>query len=380
MMRTLILKATRACNLRCAYCYYINEETDGYGKLFDDRLVRRLYETHARHADRPGERINLIWHGGEPLVLGKKRFRRFLAMQKDHYRHATIANRLQTNGCLIDEEWADIFAEEGVSVGISIDGPQDIHDRLRPTVNGDGSWHETQAGIAHLRRRKVPFGILTVADPMLAGTDLFDTLVSQDYHYFDLLLPITNNAIQEACPSARVDMERVGEVLVETFRAWVRRDDPSFHIRLFEALMVNAVGGGHNCSNAGLTREAFGAYAIVETDGAICLDAEFSEIDRNAVGREYHSGFNLFQPDFSFDDAFSAIATRMDAAAMDRIPADCHGCEVMAVCRGSHPGSRYGGDGTYFHRSAYCAAMKAIGLEIQAYLSEHGLGDALVAA
>lgn len=380
LMRTLILKATRGCNLRCGYCYYINDKTPDYGRVYSDALVERLYERFAAHADRPGETLNLIWHGGEPLMLGRKRFERFIELQSRFFRHATIQNRLQTNGTLIDDEWAVFFLRHRIALGISIDGPPDMHDRLRPTTRGGGSWAAVARGIEVLRRHRIPFGVISVADPALEGHDLFGTVVGNGFNYFDLLLPITNNALQDHAGAARIDMPTTGRVLVDMFRAWVSRDDPAFHVRLFEALMVNAVGGRHNCSNAGLRDEAMGAYAIVETDGDICLDAEFSEIDRNGLGREYSSGLKLSDPDFSFDDAVARIRDRMSRAGMHQIPQACAGCEVASICRGSHPGSRFGDDGSYSHRSAYCEAMLPLSGEVASYLSAHGLKDALVAA
>lgn len=380
MMRTLILKATRGCNLRCAYCYYINDDTPDYGRVFSDEMVHRLYSTYSRYINGSGEAVNLIWHGGEPLMLGRKRFRRFLELQSDYFSGVTVNNRLQTNGTLIDGEWIDFFEEFGLSVGLSIDGPPAVHDRLRPTASGTGSWDSIARSIELMRARKVPFGVLTVADPVLADSELIEFVSDHGFFHFDLLLPITNNAIQQECPSSRVDMDAVGRVLVKAFDDWAARDDPRYRIRLFESLMLNAVGGRHNCSNAGLDGEALGAYAIVETDGRICLDAEFSEIDRNGLGSEYDSGLSLVDADFTFDAAYRAIRDRMASHAMHRPPAACGGCPALPVCRGSHPGSRYGSDGGYAHRSAYCDAMLPLSARIASYLSEHGLANVLIPA
>ncbi|WP_293990997.1 radical SAM protein [Sphingomonas sp.] len=378
MMRSLVLKSVRACNLRCGYCYYINDKTPGYGESFSDDLVDRIYETYAEHVDWPGESVNLIWHGGEPLLLGRRRLGRFIERQAHYFKYAKVHNRLQTNGVLIDDAWADFFRRHDVSVGISIDGPPDLHDRLRPTVKGKGSWQAVARGIAILRAHRIPFGVITVADPQLADRDLWQTIIGEQFHYFDLLIPITNNALQAECPDQAVDMAAVGRVLTDTFQSWVARDDDSYHIRLFEALLTNAIGGRHNCSNAGLRDEALGAYAIVETDGEICFDAEFSEIDRNGLGAEYSTGLRVTDPGFSFDAAFDAIRTRMKAARMDEMPAACADCHVATICRGSHPGSRYGSDGSYAHRSAYCDAMRPLGEAVAAYMNEHGMADVLV--
>lgn len=375
-MRTLVLKATRACNLRCAYCYYINKDTEDYGSRFSEDLVARLYSTYAAHVDGKVDRVSLIWHGGEPLALGRKRFQTFLDMQADYFRHTEVANRLQTNGTLIDDAWAEFFLRNSVSVGVSIDGPREQNDQIRVFGNGRGSFDRVMRGVEVLRRHEVPFGVLTVADPAVGGADLIRFLQENAFYFSDVLIPMTNHALQAG--DAAVDVRAVGTTLLSAFRAWAANDDPRFQIRLFHALLLNAVGGRHNCANAGLAREALGAYAIVETDGDICFDTEFSEIDRHGVGSEYRTGFNLMDPGFSFTEAADHIEARMLDAEMHQIPRDCDGCHVKTICRGSHPGSRYSGPGDFAHRSAYCEALMPLCEEVAGYLRDNGYGEVML--
>ena len=129
--QVFVKPAGAACNLACRYCYYLGKGASvpegGPARMPDDLLE----DTIAQHiAASPDEIIRFSWHGGEPTVLGVDYFRGIVEIQRTHCPAGrTIVNGMQTNGTLLDEEWGRFLAAEGFSVGLSLDGPRELHDR-----------------------------------------------------------------------------------------------------------------------------------------------------------------------------------------------------------------------------------------------------------
>ncbi|MBI4191383.1 MAG: radical SAM protein [Betaproteobacteria bacterium] len=123
------------CNLDCGYCYYLGKK-DLYPKAKLFRMADDLLESYiVQHIEAcPKKAILFSWHGGEPTLLGLDYFRRIVELQRKHRpAEREILNGIQTNGTLLDEAWCRFLAAEGFYVGISMDGPKELHDRYRIT-------------------------------------------------------------------------------------------------------------------------------------------------------------------------------------------------------------------------------------------------------
>lgn len=156
------------CNYACRHCY--EDAPDGRfqpGIMAID-LLESILTDAAASAVRPK---GLVWHGGEPLLAGKKWFRAALAIQKKLFGSSPLAMSIQTNGALIDDEWMDIFAQYEISVGVSLDGPRDVHDEVRVDRRGRGTFDITLKAISALRDRAIPCGIISVIHPALEGRE-----------------------------------------------------------------------------------------------------------------------------------------------------------------------------------------------------------------
>lgn len=382
MIDTLVLKAVKACNLRCDYCYYINEQTEGYGTWMQRDVVRALYESLATYAEGRLDTVNLIWHGGEPLLLGRRKFQEIIDLQGEYFRQTAVSNRLQTNGALVGPEWVDFFVENDIGVGVSLDGPRELHDQQRRDVRGRGTFDAVVSTLRQLEERKRGVGVLAVAGENGDGAELIRTYRELGVRACDILLPMTNHAVQRhlAGPGGggAIDFETVGEFLCAAFREWTEVDLPWPRVRIFEALMMNALGLPQACTNAGAN--SLDRVVVVEPEGWICMDTDFGEIDRFGLGHEYHTGLNVRDQDFTFAAAERALAARIAQQRLDTLPAECRACPVRSVCRGSHPASRFDDvDGSYDHPSAYCAAMYALSVDVVTYLAEQGFAENLLA-
>ena len=152
-----------ACNMRCEYCYYIDKERlfpDGLRRMPEDLLEQYIFQ---RFDASFGPNTHFEWHGGEPTLLGLEYFRTIVRLQRKYQPDGrTFSNGLQTNGLLIDDAWADFFAQERFSVGLSLDGPEEFHDVFRKTAGGQ----PTQSRVVHafrlLKERRVFCNILCV--------------------------------------------------------------------------------------------------------------------------------------------------------------------------------------------------------------------------
>lgn len=383
MISTLVIKSIRACNLRCPYCYYINKKTEHYGSILSVDCARRLYAALAPYLKRESLGATLIWHGGEPLLLGRRRFQALLNAQHDYFAPGTVMNCLQTNGVLVDDAWADFFERNDLHVGISLDGPAELHDRLRPKTRGAGSYAEVVRAMQLLDRRQIPFGVIAVASPGADGKAVVRHFRELGITDCDLLIPMTNHALQRGDTGkggeTAVDVAGLSRYLADAFHEWIEADDPSMRVRLFQAMIGNALGIRQTCANAGASAETLSRMAVIETNGDICMDTEFGEIERHGLGPQYRLGMNVCDEGFSFDRAEAALMERIRSRRLGALPDECQLCSVRSVCRGSHPGSRFDDcDGSFNHRSAYCEAMYELSAEVVDYLYRHGFGPSLI--
>ncbi|CAN5750159.1 anaerobic sulfatase-maturation protein [soil metagenome] len=377
MVHSVILKSIRACNLRCTYCYYINEDTPEYGLTMSDACLERVYASYAEYLHDNGARGSLVWHGGEPLMLGRPRLQRLLDLQRRFFAPGSIENHLQTNGLLITDEWIDFFKRNDVKVGLSLDGTKEVHDRFRVTKGGKGSYDLVIRAIERLRGHGIEVGVLTVMGSTPDGRrELMHLRDELRIRGADFLFPISSHALARRSP---LDQKILSEFLLSAFQTWTEADDSLFTVRLFRALIKNAMGMPHNYFASGAA--SLGAAVIVETDGKVCMDTDFSEIDRYDLGSEYRFDFSVMDEDFTFAKVDRALHARIEERQLDRIPADCQSCRMRSVCRGAHPASRYDDrDHSFDHRSVYCEAMYDISDAVVEYLVRSGHGEDLADA
>lgn len=377
MIRTAVIKSVRACNLRCRYCYYINEQTSHYGQIIAAETLEKLYGHVSDYLS--GQRgFAFIWHGGEPLLLGRKRFQKYLDLQAKYFEPDQVQNVVQTNGLLIDQAWIDFFQSNKLGVGISIDSPG-AHDKNRVTTRGDGTYSRVVDAIKLLSLNRLSVGAISVVDGEFNGYQALGDIEKLGVFACDFLIPMTNNALQERGRAGDyrnyTNFAKIGEFLQSAFRWWVEHPKPDFAVRLFECVIRNAFGFDSGYLDTGSTNLA--EFVVLESNGEFCLDPDFWHIDRYELGRHYRLGFDVH------DDGFSMVALerRMQdfvrSHRLNALPDDCQRCKVRSLCRASHPASRYGADGSFNHRSAYCEAMFALCEEVLRYIVERGYADYL---
>lgn len=173
----LIVQPTSFCNINCSYCYL--PDRNNRTRLTIDTLAwlcRRVFASGFL-----GERLSIVWHAGEPLVLSPAYYREVFALIEQYRPSTVLVNHcIQTNGMLINDDWVELIIEHGINVGISIDGPQPYHDQHRVSRSGKGTFAETLNGLRQLQQANIDFHVITVltAESLGAADEFYDFYIA----------------------------------------------------------------------------------------------------------------------------------------------------------------------------------------------------------
>jgi uncharacterized protein len=332
--QVFVKPAGAACNLACRYCYYL-----GRGPLGPDagpaRMPEDLLEDYiAQHiAASPEEIIRFSWHGGEPTVLGVEYFRRVIDIQRRHQPAGrTIVNGLQTNGTLLDDEWGGFLAAEGFSVGLSLDGPRELHDRDRLTQDGESSFDKTMRGHEILRQHGVPIDILCVvsANNVRRPGEVYGFFREIGASYVTFL-PLVERRLEApgGVSPDTVPSDAWGDFLCAVFAEWVDCDIGRIKIQVVEEATRTAFGQEHSLC---IFRPVCGDIPVVERNG------DFYSCD-HYVDAAHRVGNVRETP--LVDLLESPAQAAFGLAKLEDLPRACRTCEVRAMCNGECPKNRF---------------------------------------
>ena len=322
------------CNLSCQYCYYLDKERL-YPKGETFRMSNEVLESYIpQHIEAsPGEAINFSWHGGEPTILGLDYFRNTLKLQRKHRAgNRRIVNGIQTNGTLLDEEWCRFFAEEGFYVGLSLDGPREIHDKHRLTKDGKTTYEEAIRGYNLLRKHNVQTELLCVVSAYNAQFPLrvyrFFRKIGAQYLTFLPLVEPQPSAVN-GVSDISVPPETWGRFLCTIFDEWVEEDVERAKVQIFEEALRIAFRQEHSLC---IFRPTCGDVPVLEHNG------DFYPCD-NFVDTEHLLG-NLKK---------TPLATLLEDPKLKRfgyhklrnLPRCCRECKVREMCNGECPKNRF---------------------------------------
>jgi uncharacterized protein len=321
------------CNLDCHYCYYLKKE-HLYPKGESLRMSGDILEEYiAQHIDAfPGPVINFSWHGGEPTVLGLDYFRRIVALQRKHRPpNRRITNGIQTNGTLLDEDWCRFLAAEGFAVGISLDGPQEMHDRYRVTKSQNPTHVQVMRGYNLLRKHRIPHDILCVVNAHNVQYPaqvyrFFKQIGAQHLGFLPLVEPQPD--AEGGVSQRTVSAEAFGSFLCSIFDEWVRQDIGRVKVQIFEEAARTAFGQEHSLC---IFRRTCGDIPVIEHNG------DFYSCD-HFVSPEYRLGNIQERPLVEFLD--SPAQRAFGQAKLDKLPRCCQVCEVRDMCNGGCPKDR----------------------------------------
>jgi uncharacterized protein len=325
--------AGAVCNLACAYCYYLGKERL-YPQVGSFRMPDNLLETYIIQHIRasPDEVIRFSWHGGEPTVLGIDYFLRIVALQRK-YRPSgrRIDNGLQTNGTLLDEDWARFLEAEGFAVGLSLDGPPELHDLFRVGRDGGPTHARAMKGYDLLQKHRVSCDILCVVNAhnvrALADVYRFFRRIGATYvSFLPLVEPLPSGGGEVS--SRTVPAAAWGEFLCAIFDEWVAGDIGRIKIQIFEEAARTAFGQEHSLC---IFRPTCGDIPVVEHNGDFySCDHYVDAAHRLGNIREVPLG-NLLE---------SRSQREFGEAKWTTLPPICRECEVLSMCHGECPKNR----------------------------------------
>lgn len=345
----LIKPASAVCNLDCSYCFYLDREADPYKELparrMSEETLERLVDTYLFYSY---PNATFAFQGGEPTLAGLPFFEKLIGFQKKYGRSGqSVSNALQTNGMLIDDNWSALFREYQWLLGVSLDGPVEIHDRYRFNKAGHGTFRQVMQGIETLKRNKVDFNILCVLSEANIG-DAKKLYRFYKSHGLDNLqfIPLAEFQPDGSRFPFTITPEQYGQFLLDLFEEWWP-DRRRVRIRFFDNL-AESLAGQHpgNCT----MHETCDSYVVVEYNGDIYPCDFFVE-------RNWKLG-NIGL------DSWGEIARRTRryqfAAKKTVAHPECQKCEYQSICHGGCPKFRHGQHGDFADLDYFCASYKAI--------------------
>ncbi|MDD1748879.1 MAG: anaerobic sulfatase maturase [Methanothrix sp.] len=353
----LLAKPTGAtCNLDCKYCFFLSKDglyPNERTRMSDDVLERYIQQRLAQH-DEP--EINIAWQGGEPTIMGLDFFKRSIELVAKYRKpRQEILHTIQTNGLLIDDEWCTFLKDHNFLVGLSIDGPKEMHDAYRVDKRGGGSFHLVMRAWQLLRQHGVDCNVLCTvhtanADHPLEVYRFFRDDLQACYMQF---IPIVERATEELLPIANkgwgerpgaerplyvqrgslvtdrsVEAEQFGRFLCAIFDEWVKRDVGKVFVQTFDVALGSWVGQ-HN----------------------LCI---FSPTCGNALALEHNGDLyscdHYVEPDYLLGNIKNTHMLELVASErqrkfgqhkLDSLPKYCRDCEVLFACYGECPRNRF---------------------------------------
>jgi uncharacterized protein len=336
------------CNLDCTYCFYLEKESlysDSTRWAMNDEVLESFIRQYIEA--QPSEVVDFAWQGGEPTLLGVEYFERVVELQDKHAQGKQIHNAFQTNGTLIDEAWASFFARNKFLVGVSIDGPRELHDTYRVDKGNAPTFDRVMRGIHLLRDHGAEFNTLTVVHRKnsVYPLEIYEFLKEIGSGYMQFI-PIVERKTEQpradglvlidpgfAGPAKvtewSVEPLAYGRFLSRIFDAWIRSDVGRVFVQHFEVALQNWLGVQASLC---IFRPTCGSAMALEHNGDMYSCDHF-------VYPEYRLG-NLMNQSLG-EMAQSEEQKRFGQQKKDSLPSMCRSCSVRFACHGECPKHRF---------------------------------------
>lgn len=346
----MIKPASGACNLSCRYCFYADEmslrKVASYG-IMDESTLENVIRKALGAAD---GMCSIVFQGGEPTLAGLPFFEKAVALQERYnHRRLRICNAIQTNGLLVDSKWAEFFSRNHFLVGLSLDGPKELHDRYRLDPEGKGSYNRVFHTTQLLKKHGVEFNILTVVTKQTANAigkvyGFFDRSHLDYQQYIPCMDPLNVNGGEQPYS---LGVQEYGSYLCRLFDLWyadAEQGRVKYNRTFFNYLSILQGGPPESCNMQGRCSEQY----VVEADGSV-YPCDFYVLDSWRLG-------NLNTDSF---DQIDQKRTELGFIQQSKVVAeDCRGCRWYGLCRGGCRRDRLvGADGT-LGKNMYCEAFR----------------------
>ena len=337
------------CNLDCTYCYYLEKENLYAAKGRDYRMSDTVLESYIRQyiQSQPAQHVSFAWQGGEPTLLGVPFFERVLELQKKYAGDKIIDNALQTNGTLLDDAWGEFLARNKFLIGLSVDGPAEIHDAYRVDKGGQPTFARVMRGLDILKKHGVEFNTLTVINRKNSyhARQVYRFLKEIGSKYLQFI-PIVEqvaatpdpNGLMLLKPYARqkttvsewsVEPLQFGKFLSTVFDEWVLSDVGRVFVQIFDVALESWAGLPQSLC---VFAPQCGKALAVEHNGDLysCDHFVYPENKLGNIMERAMSGL-----------VNSPQQARFGSAKATSLPSDCQKCDVRFACNGECPKHRF---------------------------------------
>jgi uncharacterized protein len=334
------------CNLDCKYCFYLEKEklypeSAGAGFRMSDAVLERYISGYIASQPPSLTEISFAWQGGEPTLMGVEFFRRVVELQKQYCPYGkTISNALQTNGTLLDDEWCRFLYQHNFLVGLSIDGPRELHDFYRVDKGGKPTFDKVMRGLELLKKHRVEFNTLTVVNRRNSRQPLevyrFLKSVGSPFMQFIPLVERVGEGslagpgeVSTGVTEWSVEPLAYGTFLCSIFDEWIRRDVGRVFVQIFEAQLGRWMGRG---STLCVFSETCGDALAMEHNGDV-YSCDHYVYPRFKLGNVMNDNLR--------DVVNSPLQLKFGADKRDTLPQYCRDCRVRFACNGECPKHRF---------------------------------------
>ncbi|MFI3288067.1 MAG: anaerobic sulfatase maturase [Rikenellaceae bacterium] len=365
---TLVKPVGSRCNMRCSYCYYLDKALlyDMSPKTVMSDAVLRTYIKDFIAAN-DVDTVNFCWHGGEPLMAGMEFYERALFYQEKYRGDKRIENTLQTNGLLLNEKWAKFFRAHNFLLGVSLDGPEDIHDAYRKDAGSRPTFSRVMRGIEFLKAEGTDFNTLSVVNDKCAGRgkevyNFFKSIGSNFMQFLPAVEFISHEELRQFGGRGRIlspeDSEAgalspwsteplaFGQYMCDIFDEWRVRDIGEYYVQLFDVTLANWHGEqpglcayAKSCGD-GLAVEHNGD--VYSCDHFVYPEYKLGNIMTSKMGEMYRS---TRQFDFG-------------VSKRNGLPDNCLNCDFYHLCNGGCPKHRFRSTADELQKNYLCEGYK----------------------
>ena len=369
------------CNLACEYCFYLEKKVL-FGPNENFRMSDKVLSSFVSNyiTSQPTPVVEFVWQGGEPTLAGLDFFQQVVRQQKPYTKEKTIKNALQTNGTLLTDEWCAFLKKNNFMVGISLDGPKDIHDTYRRDRAGHGTFDAVMRGLKLLQKHGVEYNVLACVARETAQrpTDVYSFFKSEGIKFIQFAPVIERlpdemsirSGLRLAGPASlkeeehqvqvtdwTVLPEEYGDFLISVYEDWVRHDVGKVFVMNFEWALNAWIG---NPSPVCIHAQQCGRAVVIEHNGDVYACDHF-------VYQPYKLG-NIIN-DTLVGMVTKSLNTGFGIMKETALPQWCLDCEVLKACRGGCPKHRFlksppGEPGLHY----LCAGYRKFFLHIRKYL------------
>ena len=319
------------CNLDCEYCYYL-KKTELYPEIKSFQMSEEILEEYIKQYidSQPGPQIYFGWQGGEPTLRGLDFFTKAVELQNKYLPEGwQLQNSLQTNAVLIDDHWAKFLSDNNFLVGVSLDGPAELHNKYRKDKKGKGSHQKVMAGIEKLKEYQVEYNILAVVNEATAkkSKEVYQFFKDLEVNFIQFI-PIVERDADGKLISRSVGPVEYGQFLIKVFNQWLKNDIGDIFVQIFEESLRAWLEMEPNLC---IFSKTCGSAAVMEHNGDLYSCDHF-------VLSEYKLG-NI-RDDKIIDLMNSKQQLQFGNAKREKLLEQCRNCDYLFVCNGGCPKNR----------------------------------------